>query len=56
MGCPPRVRSALKNVEGVQSVDVDYVSKMATIKVDASCSNKSLLEALDDVGFEGKIK
>ena len=50
------MRSALKNVEGVQSVDVDYVSKTATIKVDAGCSNKALLEALDDVGFEGKIK
>ncbi|HIF40369.1 MAG TPA: heavy-metal-associated domain-containing protein [Planctomycetes bacterium] len=56
MGCPPRVRSALKKVDGVQSVDVDYLSATATVKVDASCSNKSLLEALDGVGFEGKIK
>ena len=56
MGCPPRVRSALKNVEGVQSVDVDYLSATATVKVGAGCTNKSLLEALDGVGFEGKIK
>ena len=56
MGCPPRVRSALESVEGVETAEVDFESKTATVTCSKGCDEAKLVAALEEAGFGGKVK
>jgi copper chaperone CopZ len=56
MGCPPQVQSALENVDGVESVDVDFATKTATITASSDVDAKALIAALEGTKFKGEVK
>ena len=43
--CPITVRKAMSRVEGVQSVDVDFTAKTATVVFDPSVTNAEAIAA-----------
>lgn len=50
--CPITVKTAMKRVEGVRSVDVDFASKTATVTFDpALTSADKIARAPTDVGY-----
>jgi len=50
--CPISVRSAMKRVEGVESVEVDFATKIATVTFDPSRTNaQSVADASTNVGY-----
>jgi mercuric ion binding protein len=56
LGCPPAVKTALEAVDGVETVDVNFDSKTATVKVDPGKFDQSkALEALTSAGFTGSV-
>ncbi len=53
-GCPPVVKSTLAHCGGVQNVEVDFDSKIATVSVTpGEFDGPAALDALANVGFEG---
>jgi len=48
--CVAHVKEALKNVEGVISIEVNLSGKYAL--VDAEVSNEKLVEAIQDEGYD----
>ena len=55
MGCPPKVQSALSNLDGVENVDVDFATKTATVKLDGKVSVADMVAALESAGFSGSV-
>ncbi|VAV93772.1 hypothetical protein MNBD_ALPHA06-2329 [hydrothermal vent metagenome] len=50
--CPISVRTAMKRVDGVQTVAVDFDSKIATVTFDPSRTNaQSVADASTNVGY-----
>ncbi len=50
--CPISVRTAMKRVDGVNSVEIDYESKMATVVFDPAKTNTGqIAEASTKVGY-----
>jgi copper chaperone CopZ len=56
MGCPPKVRSALESVDGVETVEVDFQSKTATVTCSSGCDEAKLISALEEANFGGEVK
>ena len=56
MNCPPRVQGALASVDGVDSVEVDYAGKTATVTCSSGCSEEEIVAALKGAGFEATVK
>lgn len=56
MSCAPRAQGALEKVDGVESCEVDFASKTATIKVDSDVDVAALQKALKAEGYTGKPK
>ncbi|MES1944494.1 Periplasmic mercury ion-binding protein [Salinisphaera sp. PC39] len=55
--CPITVRKALERVEGVQSAQVDFESKTATVIYDPEVATVSdLTEATTDAGYPSQRK
>ena len=54
MGCPPQVQAALASVDGVESVNVDFKTKSATVT--GSASNADLVKALEGTKFTASVK
>ena len=50
------MRSALESVEGVDSAEVDFQSKTATVTCANGCDEAKLVAALEEAGFGGKVK
>lgn len=46
--CKPKVEAALAGVEGVESVEVDFESKTATVKCDKALDPALLVKALPE--------
>ena len=53
--CVTAVTRGLKEVEGLKSVHVDLVSNSATAHVTDRAVIEKVLEAIDDLGFEGSL-
>lgn len=50
--CPISVKKAMKRVDGVKSVDVDFETKIATVTFDAAITNADAIAgASTDVGY-----
>ncbi len=50
--CPISVRTAMKRVDGVKSVDIDFSTKIATVVFDSSFTNaQSVADAATNVGY-----
>ncbi len=56
MNCPPQVRSALESVDGVESVEVDYAAKTATIIASGEVSEEEMIEALEAANYGGSVQ
>lgn len=50
------MRSALASVPGVDSVEVDFAAKTATVSCSAECDTQRMLAALEDSGFGGTLR
>jgi copper chaperone CopZ len=57
VGCPPRVRSALESVDGVESVEVDYSRKTATVHCSSGgCDTAALIAALERADYGASVR
>jgi len=54
MGCPPQVQAALAKVDGVESVNVDFKTKTATVT--GSANKADLVSALEGSKFTATVK
>ena len=55
--CPITVRKAIRRVDGVKSVDVDYESKLATVVFDEDRTTpEAISQASTDVGFPATVR
>ena len=48
------MQGALASVDGVESVEVDFATKQATVMGNADSA--AMLEALQKAGFDGSVK
>lgn len=55
MNCPPQVQGALASVDGVESVEIDFANKIATVTCSAGCSEQELVDALKGTRFEATV-
>ncbi|MEE8467964.1 MAG: heavy metal-associated domain-containing protein [Planctomycetota bacterium] len=55
MSCPPRVRSALASVDGVEDVKLDYEAKTVTVSYGNDSSPDAMIAALDKAGFGATV-
>ena len=56
VACPPAVRDALKSVDGVAEVKVDFETKTATVNVNPTKFDQTkALEALTNAGFTATV-
>jgi len=58
MGCPPRVRSALSKVEGVEEIDVgliDRETKTAIVKVKGNVTPAALIASFEGTQYSAKL-
>lgn len=54
--CPITIRKALKKVDGVSQVKVDYESKSATVIFDDRVTRtKTLMKATENVGYPSTV-
>ncbi len=55
--CPLTVKKALNNVNGVQQVEIDYESKIATVTFDDTVTTAAkLTEATTNAGYPSTVK
>lgn len=55
-GCVKSVDSAVSQLQGVQSVDVDLEGNKASVTYDASIvAVEAIVEAIEDAGFDASV-
>jgi mercuric ion binding protein len=54
--CTTAIKKSLKKIDGVTKAKVLLNSKKATVYFDDKVSEESLLKAIKDVGYTGKIE
>ena len=55
-GCVKSVDSAVSQLQGVQSVDVDLEGNKASVTYDASAlAVEAIVEAIEDAGFDASV-
>ena len=54
--CTTAVKKSLTKIEGVSHAKVILNTKMATVNMDDTVSEKELLDAVKDDGYSGKIE
>lgn len=55
-GCVKSVDSAVSQLQGVQSVDVDLEGNKASVTYDASTvAVEAIIEAIEDAGFDASV-
>ena len=51
-GCENRVKTALSEIDGIESVDADHNTGMVTIKSENDLNVAQIKERITDLGFE----
>lgn len=51
-GCENRIKNALSEIEGVESVTANHETKEVTITLNAEVEEDTLKETITDLGFE----
>ncbi len=51
-GCENRIKNALSEIEGVESVTANHETKEVTITLNAEVEEDTLKETINDLGFE----
>ncbi len=51
-GCENRVKNALKNIQGVESVDANHATGTVTVTSKEEVSENIIKEKIEDIGFE----
>ena len=51
-GCENRVKTVIKNIEGVKEVSANHNNGMVYIKANDDISQESIKEAIEDIGYE----
>ncbi len=55
--CPVTVKKAMEQVNGVQSVEIDFAAKSATVAFDPSVTNiEAIAAASTDAGYPASVK
>ncbi len=50
--CVSAVRSEVRSIDGVRSVDVDLASGLVTVESDGPLATEAFLAAIDEAGYE----
>ena len=51
-GCENRVKNALKNIQGVESVDADFNTGKVIIIANEEVAPEQFKEIIEDIGYE----
>lgn len=51
-GCENRVKNAVGNIDGVESVTADHTTGKVVVTATADVSKEVIEETLDDIGYE----
>lgn len=51
-GCENRVKNAVGNIDGVESVTADHTTGEVCVTAKEKVSKESIKEALEDIGYE----
>ena len=54
--CTTAIKKSLKKIKGVTKAKVKLHSKIATVTFSEDVTQKQLLDAIEDVGYHGKIR
>ena len=54
--CALLIEKSIKNVSGVEKVNVNFSSAKAMVKADGTISQSELIKAIEDAGYKGKIE
>ena len=59
MGCPAcsaRIENAVRSLQNVIAADVSLANKSLTVQTNGNLSPKTVIEAVEDAGFEAALK
>lgn len=51
-GCENRVKNALKNIQGVETVDADFKTGKVVITANEEVNPEQFKEIIEDIGYE----
>ncbi len=51
-GCENRVKNALSQIEGIKSVEADFITGIVKVNADEKVSKEEMEETVTDIGFE----
>lgn len=51
-GCENRIKNALSNIEGVESVEASHVEKTVKVVTNGEVDIEEIEDKIDDLGFE----
>lgn len=51
-GCENRVKNAVQNIDGVESVKADYNTGKVVVTTNKEVSENIIIETLEDIGYE----
>lgn len=51
-GCENRVKNAVQNIDGVESVIADYNTGKVVVTTNKEVSENIIIETLEDIGYE----
>ncbi len=51
-GCENRVKNAIQNIDGVESVTVDHNTGKVVVTTNKEVSENIIIETLEDIGYE----
>ena len=51
-GCENRVKNAIKNIQGVETVDADFNTGKVVITANEEVSPEQFKEIIEDIGYE----
>lgn len=50
--CKMSIEQALKNIEGIENVEVNLEDKQAIIETSKEIKNETIIDVIDEIGFE----
>lgn len=51
-GCENRIKNALKTIEGVSSVNANYIDGTVSVSLENNISENTIFEKIEDIGFK----
>lgn len=51
-GCEKRIENKLEDIKGIKEVEADYKKGIVTVKTKSKIDDKTLKDAIEDLGFK----